>query len=387
MASHHHHCPTPAAAPAAASYCCCHYSTYYTPPPPPDPHLHSPPSHFHHHPPPPQPHHHSPHLNPLHEPFPHHNPHQTPHHPPQQTHQDFQPTVSSLLRRIATLESSLLRRQYPFNSNPPSSRSLRNAAARTIQTHFRAFLVRRSRTLRQLKDLAAVKSALNALKTSLNQDTQFDSQAISRRAANLLLKLDSIQVTVKRCEISSIALKNVRYGRTGGNKIRIMYTDERVLGEKKSGGRVEKIHGFSVDSDYDRDDEGIEVENPEFLSMVFATTREPISRGDTNSSDGSDSADNEIEILDNLCRGVEEIRVLPKGNEADEQVNSEDGGSPHSSDGGRNPRRNLRDEDSYEVIGHYQGENEEFTFSTPHQEKMESRADLMKNRKSLKIVE
>lgn len=200
-----------------------------------------------------------------------------------------------------------------------------------------------------------------------------------------------------------------------------MYTDERVLGEKKSGGRVEKIHGFSVDSDYDRDDEGIEVENPRIpvngkagfshnrnggfvktpakvkksvsfaengnVYKVFATTREPISRGDTNSSDGSDSADNEIEILDNLCRGVEEIRVLPKGNEADGQVNSEDGGSPHSSDGGRNPRRNLRDEDSYEVIGHYQGENEEFTFSTPHQEKMESRADLMKNRKSLKIVE
>ncbi|KAF7136409.1 hypothetical protein RHSIM_Rhsim08G0074100 [Rhododendron simsii] len=447
MASHHHHhCPPP----AATSYCCCHYSTYYTPPPPPDPHLHSPPSHFHHHPPPPQPqpHHHSPHLNPLHEPFPHHNPHQTPHPPPQQTHQDFQPTVSSLLRRIATLESSLLRRQFPFNSNPPSSRSLRDAAARTIQTHFRAFLVRRSRTLRQLKDLAAVKSALNALKTSFNQDTQFDSQAISRRAANLLLKLDSIQggdpmirdgkrsiireiirfmelideVAVKRCEISSLALKNTIYRRTGGNKIRVIYTDERVLGEKKLGGRVEKIHGFSGDSDYDRDDEeGIEVENPRIpvngkagyshnrnggfvktpakvkksvsfaengnVYKVFATTRKPVSRGDTNSSDGSDSADNEIEILDNLCRGVEEIKVLPKGNEADEEVNSEDGGSPHSSDGGRNPRRNLRDEDSYEVIGHYQGENEEFTFSTPHPVKMESRADLVKNRKSLKIVE
>lgn len=228
------------------------------------------------------------------------------------------------------------------------------------------------------------------------------------------------ELTVRRCEISSIALRNARYGRTGGNKIRVMYADERVLGDKKLGGRVEKIHRFSVDSDYDHDDEGgIEIEDPRLYvngragyshnrnggfvktpakvkkSVSFPengnvnriSTREPVSRGDTNSCDRSDSADNEIEILDNLCRGVEEIRFLPKGNEADEEVNSEDQGSPHSSDDGRNPRRNLRDEDSYEVIGHYQGENEEFTFSTPHPVKMESRADLVKSRKSIKIVE
>lgn len=257
---------------------------------------------------------------------------------------------------------------------------------------------------------------------------------------SLLLKLDSIQggdpmirdgkrsiskdiirfmefidgVTVKRTEISSIALKNVRYGRTGGSKIRVMYGDERVLGERSG----KKIHGFSMGYEDDHDDEeGIEVENPRIpvngkggysrnknggfekipakvkknvsfaengnVYRVFASAREPISNGDNSSSEGSGSGDDEREIVDNLRRGVEEIRVLSKG---DEEAHSEDGGSPHSSDGGRNRRRNLRDEDSYELVGHYQGENEEFTFSTIPV-KMESGADLMKKRNSLKIVE
>ncbi|KAL3526579.1 hypothetical protein ACH5RR_011235 [Cinchona calisaya] len=97
------------------------------------------------------------------------------------------PMVSSLVRRIAALESSL-RRHYCSRSH-----SLRDAAARTIQTHFRAYLVRRSRTLRQLKDLASIKQILNSLKSSVSENTHFDPQSLSRKALKLLLKLDSIQ--------------------------------------------------------------------------------------------------------------------------------------------------------------------------------------------------
>ncbi|KAI8020409.1 hypothetical protein LOK49_LG04G03432 [Camellia lanceoleosa] len=448
MASHHHHCHHPPR--VAAACCCCHYSTCCTPPAP-DPFLNHPP-------PPPQSHCHSPYLNPPHETFLHHPPpptHQRKYQEEFQLHQQTQtrtqPVVSSLLRRIAALESSL-RRQYSASSN-----SLRDAAARTIQTHFRAFLVRRSRTLRQLKDLASVKSTLNSFKSSFVDNAHLHSQAFSRRAMNLLHKLDSIQggdpmirdgkrsiridiirfiefidgVSKKRSEISSIDLKNARFGRTG-NKSRVLYGgqkisiadfremagDERVLVEKLRG-RVEKIHGFSrvSEDDYDEEEEGIELENPRIfingnvcashnregglvkrqggvqpkvkknvsfadngnVSRVFLSTHEPISTGDTNSSDGSVSIDEERELVDNLCREVEEIRGLSNGSQDDDEAHTEDGSE-------RNPRRNLGAEENYEISGHHEGENGNFVFSAPLPVKMESKADLMKKRKAVKIV-
>ncbi|KAL2252392.1 UNVERIFIED_CONTAM: BAG family molecular chaperone regulator 8, chloroplastic [Sesamum indicum] len=180
MASHHHPCHLPAAASPASCYCHCCYATYtpclHHPPPPPDSHLHHPPY---------QPNlysgiSHLPNLNQYHDHF-----QEQYFQEGRQTH----PRVSSLLHRIAALESSLRRR----SSQTSSSQSLRDAAARTIQTHFRAFLVRRSRTLRQLKELASIKSTLGILKSSVSERTQFDYDAIYRKAMNLLLKLDTIQ--------------------------------------------------------------------------------------------------------------------------------------------------------------------------------------------------
>ncbi|KAK4409843.1 BAG family molecular chaperone regulator 8, chloroplastic [Sesamum angolense] len=176
MASHH---PAAASSPASC-YCHCCYATYtpclHHPPPPPDSHLHHPPY---------QPNlysgiSHLPNLNQYHDHFQEHY---------FQEGRQTQPTVSSLLRRIAALESSLRRR----SSQTSSSQSLRDVAARTIQTHFRAFLVRRSRALRQLKELASIKSILGILKSSVSERTHFDFDAIYRKAMNLLLKLDTIQ--------------------------------------------------------------------------------------------------------------------------------------------------------------------------------------------------
>ena len=56
------------------------------------------------------------------------------------------------------------------------------------------FLVRKSRTLRNLKGLILIKSTFNSLKSFISSETHFDYDALSQKAMELLLKLDSIQV-------------------------------------------------------------------------------------------------------------------------------------------------------------------------------------------------
>lgn len=53
--------------------------------------------------------------------------------------------------------------------------------------------MRRSITLRQLKDLASIKSSLGFIKSSISGKTHFDYDVVYHKAANLLLKLDAIQ--------------------------------------------------------------------------------------------------------------------------------------------------------------------------------------------------
>ncbi|GAY32610.1 hypothetical protein CUMW_287480, partial [Citrus unshiu] len=147
-------------------------------------------------------------------------------------HQQEKFVLSSLLSRIDALEASL--QNFSLSS---TSFSLRDMAARVIQTHFRAFLVRRSRTLRKLKELALIKSAFNSLKSSVSNKTHFDFHVVSQKALDLLLILDSLQggdpmirdgkrsvskdlikflefvdgFVAKRHEISTKAAKNVRF--------------------------------------------------------------------------------------------------------------------------------------------------------------------------------
>ncbi|KAM2993714.1 hypothetical protein FF2_045777 [Malus domestica] len=118
------------------------------------------------------------------------------HHPKHCFHHQEQQDqlIFSLLSRIEALEAFLHHYSSSHHSHSPYSRSLRDSAARVIQTHFRAFLVRRSQTLRQLKDLAFIKSAFTFLKSSISSETHLDFHAISQKSINLLLKLDSIQV-------------------------------------------------------------------------------------------------------------------------------------------------------------------------------------------------
>ncbi|PSS30496.1 BAG family molecular chaperone regulator 8 like [Actinidia chinensis var. chinensis] len=458
MASHTHH-PNPAAnhhchpITTTNPCCCCCYSTCCNPPPP-DPLLHPLNPQIHHHPPPqPYHHHHSPYLNPPYDPqIFHHQRQQTPHYPPP-THQKNQdlfqfhpyhhqdetrPNVSCILHRVAALESSLLLLRH-FSADSASSFSLRATAARTIQTHFRVFLVRRSHTLRQLKELASIKSTVNALKASISDNTHLDSQAVSRRAMDLLLKLDFVQggdpmirhgkrsisrdlirflefidgVSVKRNRVSSIASHNVRLGGTG-NKSRVFYSDqkigaanfvdfagdERELMEKQRN-RGEKIRGISRACEEEEYEEGIEIGNPRIsingmmgsshnrngglvkrhggnhakvkktvsfaengnVSRVSITTQEP-----NLSEDGSGSIDDKRELVDTLCREVQEIGCFSKGSENDdEEARTENGVSPETN--------------KFEFRGPYVNDDGEFAFLSPLPVKMESRTDLVKKQK------
>ncbi|KAF3324042.1 BAG family molecular chaperone regulator 8 [Carex littledalei] len=137
-------------------------------------------------------------------------PHKT-HQPP--SHKSNEP-LASLLDRVAALESSLFsnpnakaipvpsqkpsfctnHETYPktYSSNKPRA-SLKDLAARTIQVHFRQYLVRRSQILRDLKRLAVMKCHVGALRSAVSHRTDIDPKKVSDQAADMLLQLDFIK--------------------------------------------------------------------------------------------------------------------------------------------------------------------------------------------------
>ncbi|XP_047044182.1 BAG family molecular chaperone regulator 8, chloroplastic-like [Lolium rigidum] len=117
-------------------------------------------------------------------PQPHPNPHRRHHRAPADQEEESDDPPSPPPRRA---------RERGGRRPPPSEREL---AARTIQEHFRRFLARRSRTLRQLKDLAILRSKAASLRGSLSGSGRGrckDPVAVSEAAMGLLLHLDGIQ--------------------------------------------------------------------------------------------------------------------------------------------------------------------------------------------------
>lgn len=339
-----------------------------------------------------------------------------------------EPIVSSLLHRIAALESSL-RRQSSSHSQ-----SLRDAAARTIQIHFRAFLVRRSKTLRQLKDLASIKSTINVLKSSVSDNTSFDPLALSHRALHLLLKLDSIQgddpmirdgkraiskeltrfldlfdgVIVKRSEFSSgFVKKNARTGESS-KKSRNLYGSQKMgnasrpdLGRDKRledlVSRIETLYNKvpREEDDEEEDEEpsgvpqtrkgGFRRPQPEGIqtkvkkNVKFSEDGNvyyvPRSRHELVLTEDCDSYDDRDESL------VDQKKlhnILRK--EAHEEV------------GGVSFKDTEDDDDDEETQSddeddHDDGDQRDPTNSVPLPLKMEIRSDLMDKRKTLKVIE
>ncbi|CAN4082665.1 unnamed protein product [Withania somnifera] len=456
MASHHHYHPYPttAATTPITTICYC-YSCHPTPIPSPYPHPtppnpHSTPSYYPH----PQPHFCASHVTPPPPPYNplmqcqceslHHNlqdlnyhhfqelNHQANKVADQQTHR----IVTSLLRRIAALESSL-RRSSSSPSVPHRSRqTLRDAAARTIQTHFRAFLAHRSRTLRQLKQLASIKTNLYVLKSSVSGKSHFDNRAVSHRAMDLLVKLNSIEgddplirdgkrsisneltrfmkVINGVSIISSRVVKNVR----GGNEARVFSSDCKIELNTNLNEATDKFVASEKESEEEEEEEdreetrfsdagkycvlqtrggglarshgGVKPKQKKSVTFaengdayrVFRSTLEPRSRGNINEQESFDA---EIELMKDLSKKVEKLDMASKGCEVDEE---EDGGSTGSNDDEMDPRkdgyyeRNVRDDNDNEH------QNESFLFSAPLPVKMEARAgDYINRKKGIKIVD
>jgi hypothetical protein len=105
-----------------------------------------------------------------------------------------QVVLSCLLRKIDDLESSLNKFSSFYDKRRDRHSTLRDSAARVIQTHFRSYLVHRSISFRQLKELAMIKASFLSLKSSVSGKLIFPFKVVSRKATDLLLQLDSIQV-------------------------------------------------------------------------------------------------------------------------------------------------------------------------------------------------
>ncbi|CAH9092553.1 unnamed protein product [Cuscuta epithymum] len=410
MASGHHTCTcrssTAAAAPAPCYCYSVHPAARYHPPPP-DPHSQLPcfPDHQHH-----------PHLCPN-SPYSsqtllHHHRHQNQCCPPQpflqelhhhcQTQQQLtpQPVVSSLLRRIATLESSLRRRSV-------SSHSLRDAAARTIQAQFRAFLVRRSRTLRQLKQLASIKSAFNVLKSSASDS---NPQAVILKANRLLLKLDSIQgsdpmirdgkksisrelvklielidgISVEKYGHPNRVLKNVKRSSSNNrSKFHILHEMEKM----------ESIINKYIDLRKSVEEEDDEFENPrisvikksgilqtgkrdgEFQSkankvVTFADDGHNVRilKPSISREDSYRMVDANEELVGNLCRRVEDLGVALTEVDDGEAQESSDSETEHNCS-------SIKEDGKFEKKRVDHGGKGGFFFSPPLPVKMEGRVD------------
>ncbi|XP_042034396.1 BAG family molecular chaperone regulator 8, chloroplastic-like [Salvia splendens] len=289
--------------------------------------------------------------------------------------QEPSPTaISSLLRRIAALESAFLRRS--------PSHSLRDAAARSIQSHFRAFLVRRSITLRHLKDLASIKSSLGFLKSRVSHKTHFDYDAVYRKAANLLLKLDDIQGGDPMIRNGKISLSRELYKfldfiegacvqrRFVKQNLRSRVSNiENKLGNVESGfskreklrGLVERIDRLAEELE---EEEEVEIEKPkgELIMRKYSVSANPSSGGGglVKQRDGvgpkvkknvtfaengkvyrvlrrpyledglDDEEEDEEELVDDLSREIEEIGVSTKDEVEDGSLSSEGEKELHS---------------------------------------------------------
>ncbi|XP_076922318.1 BAG family molecular chaperone regulator 8, chloroplastic-like [Bidens hawaiensis] len=350
MATSHHQCHC---------HCTMCYTTHYPPPP-------NPMCYTTHYPPPP---------NPLIHSHHHHHPPQIHQYPPPQTH----PTVSSLIHRISALESTLLLRRRK------QSPSLRDAAARTIQAHFRSYLVQRSVTLRHLKLLAHIRAALNRLKSS---QTHFHPHTISRESMSLLIKLDSIQGSdpmirdgkrsisrelIRFMELIDdekqvISVKSVGFGKNSKKAASrdFGYQERKFLENLKNarkcdenGPSVSQIRKVDLGPSQPKVKKNVSFDENGNVYRLFKSGHDPDGSDDSNGDDG------EVE--------VEEIGISLK----DTEVEEEDESSEMSGNEMDHPRKNLRTRVHRRIKKNRPDQEEEddeadsFVFSAPLPAKME----------------
>ncbi|PIA62998.1 hypothetical protein AQUCO_00200784v1 [Aquilegia coerulea] len=284
---------------------------------------------------------------------PHHHQQQQHKHHKQQEQEKTQALFTSLLRRVVALESSFNHfssspsspSSTPSSSSSPPRLSLKDIAARTIQTHFRAYLVRRSRTLRHLKHLAIIKSNLNSLKSSVSENTHFNSQAISQKAIDLLHKLDFIQGAdpMIRDGKRSISRDLVRF---------LEFVDGISAKRQQLASKSMKAVRFAD-----------EIEE----SRIYMSTQEPFSCenvGDFDDEQGI-SSDDQIELVEKLTKKIGNIEGFSRVYEDDDEETGSEGSSSKLSNGDTNPRINLKTKVNYGKGNHFQSQNGNSLYSAP----------------------
>ncbi|XP_050230200.1 BAG family molecular chaperone regulator 8, chloroplastic [Mercurialis annua] len=454
--SHHH--PVPAAPTTTTCCCCpstCRSSIHPSPPPPQhssiDPLLHSLASLLQHHQNQQTPSFHSPHSNT--KPNAHKNHHQISHFQSPRINfqylfeeQDYPDILSSLLQRISTLEASL-HHFSASNKRFQGSFSLREAAAKVIQTHFRAFLVRRSRTLSQLQELAFIKSTFNALKSSALNKTHFNYALVSHKVTDLLLKLDSVQsrdpmIRDGKRSISRVIVRFLDFiDELGGRRRESLYkpvknvrifrnralnsnngNDDLSRNQKeiveKLKERVEKIRGIyracenvdedvelegfqqfidddeDGDGDNDDDKESVKVSNVKNGILVKRSSGKPRVKKFVSFDEDGNVCRVFSDTHESVLNGDGDFsdrsdssddREVRNGTQNDEVIREENHASTRSNDSESSPVSNFRGFEYYKINGNYQDQEGKIVFSAPTPVKMEVRADLMKNRKAAKI--
>ncbi|CAM8980384.1 unnamed protein product [Rhodiola kirilowii] len=348
----------------------------------------------------------------------------------------------SLVNRIDALESSLRRR----HSCLYGSSSVREAAARAIQVHFRAYLVRRSRSLRHLKDLAFIKSKFNALKSSISDQCHVDPAVVSHRTVDLLNKVDSIQdrdqmivngkrsltrdlvgfldyidvVAVERHGVLTRAVKKVSVVQTqsGREKPLGLRSDWRGAGRDRRV-VIETLRGQAEDEEevdaevVSSSEEEIPYVSPHVTNkksfrygngslgdklgaqvrgkknVSFADNgrnRNVISMREPNSKPnaGSNGTDDLKEILESLRKRVEGMEAgLASGTRGDDEEESESGGSAQTSDG-ENRRTGLAVENDGKTIHQHPIDDDDFTFPATENVKTDTKAELASRNPKIK---
>ncbi|CAF2089879.1 unnamed protein product [Brassica rapa] len=173
--------------------------------------------------------------------------------------------LSCLLRKVDDLESSLNEFAARYDQRRDRYSTLRDSAARVIQTRFRSFLVRRSVSLRHLKELALIKSSFVSLKSSVSGKTHFLFKVVFRKATDLLLQLDSIQGRIDpmiRSSKRSLSRDLVRflqyiddcavrrYGSVVGSQFKFRGCDGKMGKVFVSNGELEELDSMSDESSY-----------------------------------------------------------------------------------------------------------------------------------------
>lgn len=256
--------------------------------------------------------------------------------------------------------------------------------------------------------------------------------SISREIMRFLEFIDGLAAKKHGCSYKPA--KNVRFvmnnNKSGASNASVGHGDlsgyHKEIVERLSD-RIEKIRGFSRVCDNDEEDvelEGFhqfindeedEYENPKFFpngknggskirygglmknnvgkprvkkSVIFAENgnvyrtfsndHESVLIGDGSFCEGSDSSGDHGETMDHS--EIEERNGISKSTENDVVVDEENAASTQSSNGERNPTRNVRRSNDYEIRRFRQDKDGSSVFSAPMPVKMESRVDVMKKR-------